>query len=382
MWGYRVPNGTWTGMLGDLQRNESELAVGPFLITTVIDEEFTFGSVFLVDNLRFLAGLKQPFFSAVFTRVSPFDIELWVLVGLTLLLLSYLSVKLVRSPRIQHAKGFLRTYGDIFFIYFAATMQKHSPTEHVGGGAVFRALHCLWLVGSFFAMNFFTASMRADLLVKVEAPRVRTTDDVLRNPDTRILLFGTAGFTELFLYTNEDSYSAVYDQVRRTGGELHPSEIYTDKNFRDVLARKAVMLQEEKGTMEDQIRRNCPAYMGRGFFYFSEESLGLLVMSWVTRKDFDAIIHREMKYRVRWLVDTGMVQLFMRDVSPGPTACWLQERHKSDMDGRMLEFEDLESVFVLYALLLQLALAAFILECLGPALSRCNSRFCPKRRHF
>ncbi|KAL1434765.1 hypothetical protein MTO96_001663 [Rhipicephalus appendiculatus] len=359
MWGYRIPNGTWTGMLGDLQRNESELAVGPFLITTVIDEEFTFGSVFLVDNLRFLAGLKQPFFSAVFTRVSPFDIELWVLVGLTLLLLSYLSVKLVRSPRMQHAKGFLRTYGDIFFVYFAATMQK-----------------------PFSPMNFFTASMRADLLVKVEAPRVRTTADVLRNPDTRILLFGTAGFTELFLYTDEDSYSAVYDQVRRTGGELHPSEIYTDKNFRDVLARKAVMLQEEKGTMEDQIRRNCPAYMGRGFFYFSEESLGLLVMSWVTRKDFDAVIHREMKYRVRWLVDTGMVQLFMRDVSPGPTACWLQERHKSDMDGRMLEFEDLESVFVLYALLLQFALAAFILECLGPALSRCNGRLCHKRRHF
>ncbi|KAL3234073.1 hypothetical protein MRX96_022821 [Rhipicephalus microplus] len=362
MWGYRIPNGTWSGMLGDLQRNhrsqarrvaqESELAVGPFLITTVIDEDFKFGSVFLVDNLRFLAGLKQPFFSAVFSRVSPFDIELWVLVGLTLLLLSYLSVKL------------------------------DSPTEHVGGGAVFRGLHCLWLVGSFFAMNFFTASMRADLLVKVEAPRVRTTADVLRNPNTRILLFGTAGFTELFLYTGEESYSAVYDQVRRTGGELHPSEIYTDKNFRDVLARKAVMLQEEKGTMEDQIRRNCPAYMGRGFFYFSEESLGLLVMSWVARKDFDAIIHREMKYRVRWLVDTGMVQLFMRDVSPGPTACWLQERHKSDMDGRMLQFDDLESIFVLYTLLLQLALAAFIIECLGPAMSRCNGRLCHKRRHF
>ncbi|KAH8040766.1 hypothetical protein HPB51_012936 [Rhipicephalus microplus] len=140
--------------------------------------------------------------------------------------------------------------------------------------------------------------------------------------------------------------------------------------------------REEKGTMEDQIRRNCPAYMGRGFFYFSEESLGLLVMSWVARKDFDAIIHREMKYRVRWLVDTGMVQLFMRDVSPGPTACWLQERHKSDMDGRMLQFDDLESIFVLYTLLLQLAVAAFIIECLGPAMSRCNGRLCHKRRHF
>ncbi|XP_049522746.1 uncharacterized protein LOC125945177 [Dermacentor silvarum] len=117
--------------------------------------------------------------------------------------------------------------------------------------------------------------------------------------------------------------------------------------------------------------------MGRGFFYFSEESLGLLVLSWVTRKDFDPIIHREMNYRIRWLVDTGMVQFFMRDVSPGPTACWLQQRHKSDMDGRMLEFEDLEAVFVLYALLLQLALAAFIIECLGAVYAKGCGRFCP-----
>ncbi|XP_054930165.1 uncharacterized protein [Dermacentor andersoni] len=124
--------------------------------------------------------------------------------------------------------------------------------------------------------------------------------------------------------------------------------------------------------------------MGRGFFYFSEESLGLLVLSWVTRKDFDPIIHREMNYRIRWLVDTGMVQLFMRDVSPGPTACWLQQGQKSDMDGRMLGFEDLESVFVLYTLLLQFALAAFIIECLSAAYARGCGRFCHavKRRRF
>ncbi|KAK8773400.1 hypothetical protein V5799_012065 [Amblyomma americanum] len=196
---------------------ESELAVGPFLITTAIAEDFKYGSVFLVDNLRFMAGLQRPFFSAVFSRVSTFDIELWVLVGLSLLLLSYLSVKLVRPSGVRRFKAsFLRTYGDVFFIYFAGTMQKHSPVEHVGGGPAFHGLHCLWLVCGFFAMNFFTASMRADLLVKIEAPRIRTTADVLRDPSTRILLFGGAGFTELFLVTPRHSDIREIHTVRVT----------------------------------------------------------------------------------------------------------------------------------------------------------------------
>lgn len=54
---------------------------------------------------------------------------------------------------------------------------------------------------------------------------------------------------------------------------------------------------QEKGTLEDQVRRNCHKYRGKGFFYFSEESLGQLVMAWVARKDIDPVIHREMNNR-------------------------------------------------------------------------------------
>ncbi|XP_077557907.1 uncharacterized protein LOC144173299 [Haemaphysalis longicornis] len=289
-----------------------------------------------------------------------------------LVLLTYVSAKLLRPPRGKRSRRSLGGYKDTFFVYLAAIAQKHTPVPHGTVRPAFHGLLWLWLVSCFFAMNFFTASLLADMLIKVEEPRIRTVADVLKNPDKRILLFGAAGFTELVLYVDLPAYRAVYQQVLRTGGELHPSEMYTEDNLQDVLNKKTVIMQEEKGTLEDQVRRNCHKYRGKGFFYFSEESLGQLVMAWVARKDIDPIIHREMNNRLRWLLDTGMVDLFMRDVSPGPDECWLRLRDKSDMDRRQLHFEDLRAMFMLYVALLLTAVVAFVLECLVAAWAKGN----------
>lgn len=45
-------------------------------------------------------------------------------------------------------------------------------------------------------------------------------------------------------YVDLPAYKAVYRQVLRTGGELHPSEMYTEDNLQDVLNKKTVIMQE------------------------------------------------------------------------------------------------------------------------------------------
>ncbi|KAL3234074.1 hypothetical protein MRX96_022822 [Rhipicephalus microplus] len=74
-WGYRMPNGSWTGMLGDLHRNESELAVGPFVITTGTASYFPNGYIYMMDTFNFMCGIEHPFTTEIFTRISEFDIQ-------------------------------------------------------------------------------------------------------------------------------------------------------------------------------------------------------------------------------------------------------------------------------------------------------------------
>ncbi|KAK8777745.1 hypothetical protein V5799_020916, partial [Amblyomma americanum] len=138
--------------------------------------------------------------------------------------------------------------------------------------------------------------MSASLMVKTEAPRIRTVKDVLRTPDKRILLFAESGFTDLLMYSDLESYRALYNQIKRTGGEEHPTKVFRESNMREVLGEEAVILQE-KLTLDDQVGRQCPRLVGHGYFYFSEESLSALPISWYARADLDPVLRDEFYTR-------------------------------------------------------------------------------------
>ncbi|XP_042143019.1 probable glutamate receptor [Ixodes scapularis] len=67
------PDGTWTGSMGMLFRNESDLAMGPFFPA---EERLEFANpttVFYHEELRILAGRKHAQDSNVFGYVLAFD---------------------------------------------------------------------------------------------------------------------------------------------------------------------------------------------------------------------------------------------------------------------------------------------------------------------
>ncbi|XP_064457095.1 probable glutamate receptor [Ornithodoros turicata] len=363
-WGYRSPNGTWTGMLGDLERNESDLAVGPFVLTHATAETFPHGDIYILNDFLILAGIKHPFVTQVFTTVSAFDLQMWLLVILFLLVLSAVSMALVEvSPQTQSSRmttNQWEIYAELLLTFFAGAMQEAHPLR----GVPSRSVHCLfllWMTSCIFLMNFFTANLSASLMVKTEAPRIRKVADVLKTPNKRILLFANSGFQDLLLYTDVESYRHVYEQVQRTRGEMPPELVFTDQHFTDVIEERAIILQEWL-TFRDQVARNCPRLKGRGFMYLSEESLTSLAIGWYIRPGFDPLLHREFNIRLRWITESGLADKFLEDVSPGGGDCWLRHSDKGDMEHRILDFSDLRPIFVLHVVLSSGAILALVVE--------------------
>ncbi|KAH6936482.1 hypothetical protein HPB50_018003 [Hyalomma asiaticum] len=311
-WGYRMQNGSWAGMLGDLSRN------------------------------------------------------MWILMFLYMLLLAYLSLHLLSvAGTNQRDLGYLERFNrwnDMFFLYFSGLMQRATThSKSCNKSVPFCGLLWLWLVCCFFVMNFFTANMSASLMVKTEAPRIRTVEDVLRTPNKRVLLFGDSGFTDLLMYSDLESYRALYSQITRTGGEIHPSYLFIEKNMREVLKQNSVILQE-KLTLDDQVGRYCRRLVGQGYFYFSEQSLSTLPISWYARADLDPVIRDELYTRLMWYVDSGLLVKLRQETSPLGEECLLRMSDKSDLQHRTLLLDDLQPLFMLALLLLQFSTIVFLAE--------------------
>ncbi|XP_077559549.1 glutamate receptor ionotropic, delta-2-like [Haemaphysalis longicornis] len=372
-WGYRTLNGSWTGMLGDIHRNESEVAVGPFVITAMTAAFFPPGYIYTFDTFQFLAGIEQPFATEIFTKISAFDIQMWLLMFVYLVLLTSISLRLLSVGGVRHRKlgclEKLNRWNDMFFLYFSGLMQRASSHRTHANNVAFRVLLCMWLVCAFFVMNFFTANMSASMMVKTEAPRIRTAADVLRTPNKRILLFADSGFTDLLMHSELESYRAVYGQIMRTGGEVFREDVFKERNMRRLLKEDAVILQEGL-TLRDQVGHQCRNLAGHGVFYLSEESLATLFISWYTRPDFDPVLSHEFHVRSMWSVETGLLENYLREISPEGEDCFLRMSDKSDLEHRTLLFEDLRPLFLLALLLLQLATIVFVVELLIGALTQ------------
>ncbi|KAH7952786.1 hypothetical protein HPB49_001075 [Dermacentor silvarum] len=373
-WGYRMANGSWAGMLGDLSRNESDIAVGPFVLTASTAATFPNGFSYLVETFNFLCGIEHPFTTEIFTKISAFDIQMWILMFLYMLLLAYISLHLLSvNDANRRALGYTERFNewnDMFFLYFSGLMQRATThSKACKKSAPFRGLLWLWLVCSFFVMNFFTANMSASLMVKTEAPRIRTVEDVLRAPDKRVLLFADSGFTDLFMYSELESYRDLYSQIRRTGGEIHPLQVFSEENMRQVLKQNSVILQE-KLTLDDQVGRQCRRLVGQGFFYFSEQSLSTLPISWYARADLDPVIRDELYTRLMWYADTGLLVKLRQEISPLGEECLLRMSDKSNLQHRTLLLDDLQPLFLLVLLLLQFATVVFLAELLIAAVRK------------
>ncbi|XP_077560490.1 uncharacterized protein LOC144175272 [Haemaphysalis longicornis] len=364
-------------MLGDLHRNESEFAVGPFVITAMTSATFPPGYIYHYDPFQFLAGIEQPFATEIFTKVSTFDIQMWLLMFVYLVLLTSISLRLLSVGSVRPQKlgclEKLNRWNDMFFLYFSGLIQRASSHRTHANNVAFRVLLCMWLVCAFFVMNFFTANMSASMMVKTEAPRIRTVADVLRTPNKRILLFADSGFTDLLMYSEVQSYRAVYGQILRTGGEVIPKEVFTERNMHRLLKQDAVILQEGHSLLY-QVSQKCRSLAGHGVFYLSEELLASLILSWYTRPDFDPVLRHEIDVRAMWSVEHGLLESYVREVLSGGEDCFLRMSDKSDMEHRTLVFEDLRPMFLLALLLLQLATIVFIAEILIGTLTQMPRR--------
>ncbi|XP_076348378.1 glutamate receptor-like isoform X4 [Tachypleus tridentatus] len=88
-WGSMSSNGSFSGMIGMLQRNEVDIAVGPFAATYDRFQVTRFSTPIYNDNLRILTGRPQTH-QGFFSFWKALHWKVWAAIFVTMLLMSFI----------------------------------------------------------------------------------------------------------------------------------------------------------------------------------------------------------------------------------------------------------------------------------------------------
>ncbi|XP_066962295.1 glutamate receptor 1-like [Macrobrachium rosenbergii] len=126
-WGIELPNGTWTGMMGMLQRKEAEVAIGPIGVTYDRYNAAEFSSpIFMTDQtILYLRPRLEP---DLMGFVKPFTLLVWLGVLASTILVTIMALVVVKTTPDRLSKRFHNTITN--FAQPAYEVTTPSPTIH------------------------------------------------------------------------------------------------------------------------------------------------------------------------------------------------------------------------------------------------------------
>ncbi|XP_069190086.1 glutamate receptor isoform X2 [Procambarus clarkii] len=146
-WGAKLENGTWSGMVGQVSRQEVDIALGPFGITESRSKIVDFTRSFYFDDRSVLVGKGVPEVDSWFF-LHPFSAFVWVALLATLLVAWLALLVLGHHPS---DAGLVKWASHLLFRQLQVLLQQDATVSLflgverlVGGGWVVVAMMFMW----------------------------------------------------------------------------------------------------------------------------------------------------------------------------------------------------------------------------------------------
>ncbi|XP_063168525.1 glutamate receptor ionotropic, kainate 5 [Candoia aspera] len=264
LYGAPEPNGSWTGMVGELISRKADLAVAAFTITAEREKVIDFSKPFMTLGISILYRVHMGRKPGYFSFLDPFSPAVWLF-----MLLAYLAVSCVLflaarlspyewynpHPCLRERHNILEnqyTLGNSLWFPVGGFMQQGS--EIMPRALSTRCVSGVWWAFTLIIISSYTANLAAFLTVqRMEVP-IESADDLA---DQTNIEYGTihAGSTMTFFQNSR------YQTYQRMWNYMHskqPSVFVksTEEGIARVLNSKYAFLLES--TMNEYHRRlNC-----------------------------------------------------------------------------------------------------------------------------
>ncbi|KAH7952651.1 hypothetical protein HPB51_028198 [Rhipicephalus microplus] len=170
---------------------------------------------------------------------------------------------------------------------FAAAVPCWSKTNPVSQ----RVVTCFWLISVIVVTTFFTAFMKASLLVKQDVERIWDIEDLAREEKIRPVLLRGSGFYQAIKFTHVEAFQKVYRRLVEQGGALPAAELFSLSTLQDIQAERAAMLFT-RVAINRRLHRHCP--MLHGEFYYARHPVTQVPMAMFVRKGLPRAVRRTL----------------------------------------------------------------------------------------
>ncbi|XP_076308810.1 glutamate receptor-like [Tachypleus tridentatus] len=356
-WGMIV-NNSWTGMIGMLHRKEADLAIGPFARTYDRSKVSTFTSTVATNHLTIMAGHMKDQSTDVFGYILTFDWQVWLglFIGMIVLILTSLLTDAIYDPEYRTFLSATRRAGQHFWTFFATVFSEASP--NLPDSTPGRLLVAVWWLAIIVLMNAFSGHMKACILLKKDINMIQTLKDLVAQGGIQPLVWKGTAYEAYLRDSHSQDVVAVWKIIKNYPSSLlTQEEIYNTENLRAVLNGQKVIIKDIV-TMTHVITSRCHEF-NDGEFYFAKEIFFKHNMAMAMRKDLDPCVKKEINRRIRWLVEGGLFEKWLKESYGELGKC-------SDVDHSKMEvsfgLQDVGAIFILWLIFISISTAAFFLE--------------------
>ncbi|XP_065290934.1 glutamate receptor U1-like [Dermacentor albipictus] len=360
-WGNLLDDGNFTGPLGMLQRNEADVAVGPFSLKVDYLRYVYAAQAHIYEDVPMLSGLKRPFLPGAFSSTDSFDPMTMALLFSSMLALVLLSAWSLRTARSNWAT----TVQSLFWVYAALLLLKPTSTRHLKSTAS-KIFLASWMIGTFIIAQYLTGQVKAALLIRSPAPRIDTLDEMLaRRPAIRPVTLKATPLMNMLQLSGLDSYRALHGRIVRMRGELSQSEVYSLRTLRQVVAGETVIIMDATGNRVF-VAPYCDT-LQPAYFHVSRQRIETADFVWYMNKRLDPRLVAAMDRRIRWLVEAAVPFMHHHEIFRKPATCFLDQRGRSGREAAAIQYEvlhleDVEGALLILLCSLTFATTAFLLE--------------------
>ncbi|KAL1476255.1 hypothetical protein MTO96_036642, partial [Rhipicephalus appendiculatus] len=314
VWGNRLPNGSWTGFLGELQRNESDVSFTLFSPT--------------VDRNK-LADASDPVWHE----------EAVILGGFS------------------EASAHQISITGSFTVFGLEVASPRTPRQVSA-----RIVIAFWWLAMLVLTNFFSAEMKAALTVRQPSGhRVESAADLAARDDVNAYTMHGTVYHLLLAYSPRDDDRKVASKLTPSF-RVHYRRLYSPAVLDEVANGRAVIIADRTSAAY-QIARACHSYPGHEFYFGRERLFSHMMVIYYGRHRDPKLtdVMKKWNTRMNWLTGAGVLNKWHDDTES--LAGQLSRCPKIRMgEAEQLDFEHHQPIFVLFLAGQALALVALLAE--------------------
>ncbi|OWF39812.1 Glutamate receptor ionotropic, kainate 3 [Mizuhopecten yessoensis] len=345
-WGLELDNGSWSGVVGMLQRKEIDLVVASLNVHSRREEVIDFTYPYFYDSTIILITKEDPMKTKWRTLIDPFDDTVLLLIGCALAAISFLLCIFERlSPYYCDEVNFLedkslKSFQDSFwYLYGALLTQGGDRLPHSQTGRTL--LSCWWLF-CLVMMASYSGNLIAYLTVSKDKLPFNTVNEMLQKDDYKWGLIGGSYWVTIFKHSVLPEFKAVWQGIERFNAS-DPSVLSTDPDvhIQKVLDSNYAYLGD-KTQIEIKMANECTLRTGKEEVLPFQYAFGLPNLS-----PYTDLISRE----IIEIHESGLINIWKSRRWPRTNVC----ANELITSAKAITLVDVQSAFYLIGIGLTLA---------------------------